>query len=250
MAAAVAGTIYAENYLNKQPCRTSALTGHQWMLELQHGNATRIYENFRMGRDVFYQLCNLLETNYELQSGKKVGVQQQVAIFVFIVGQHANNRNAQERFQLSGETISKYFHSVLKACVKMSVDWVKPWQRNGVHPYIKNSRKYYPHFKNCIGAIDGTHIKAHVEAEYLPRFIGRKGYATQNILAVCDFDICFTFACLVGREVHMTCEFFGIQLGIQTIIFHIQKEMSIIWLILAIQTQRVILRRTKGRDII
>ncbi|XP_028102977.1 uncharacterized protein LOC114302179 [Camellia sinensis] len=120
----------------------------------------------------------------------------------------------------------------------MSVDWVKPWQRNGVHPYIKNSRKYYPHFKNCIGAIDGTHIKAHVEAEYLPRFIGRKGYATQNILAVCDFDICFTFACLVGREVHMTREFFGIQLGIQTIIFHIQKEMSIIWLILAIQTQR------------
>ncbi|CAL5327299.1 unnamed protein product [Camellia sinensis] len=122
----VAGTIYAENYLNKQPCRTSALIGHQWMLELQHGNATRIYEKFRMDRDVFYQLCNLLETNYELQSGEKVEVQQQVAIFLFIVGQHANNRNAQERFQLSGETISKYFHSVLKACMKMSVDWVKP----------------------------------------------------------------------------------------------------------------------------
>ncbi|XP_028053617.1 uncharacterized protein LOC114257983 [Camellia sinensis] len=36
MATVVVGTIYAENYLNKQPCRTSALTGHQWMLELQH----------------------------------------------------------------------------------------------------------------------------------------------------------------------------------------------------------------------
>ncbi|KAL7171441.1 hypothetical protein ACSBR2_036152 [Camellia fascicularis] len=112
IAVAVVGTIYAENYLNKQPCRTSSLTGHQRILELQHGNATTIYENFRMDRD----------TNYELQSGKKVGAQQQVAIFLYIVGQHANNRNAQERFQLSGETILKYFHSVLKACVKMPVD--------------------------------------------------------------------------------------------------------------------------------
>ena len=56
MAAAVVGTIYAKNYLNKQPCRTSALTGHQRMLELQHGNATRIYENFTMGRDVFFYI--------------------------------------------------------------------------------------------------------------------------------------------------------------------------------------------------
>ena len=85
MAAAVAGTIYAENYLNKQPCRTSALTGHQWMLELQHGNATRIYENFRMDRDVFYQLCNLLETNYELQSGKKLGFNKKLLFFYLLL---------------------------------------------------------------------------------------------------------------------------------------------------------------------
>jgi hypothetical protein len=26
------------------------------------------------------------------------------------------------------------------------------------------------------------------------KYIGRKGYATQNVMAVCDFNMCFTFA--------------------------------------------------------
>ena len=46
---------------------------------------------------------------------------------------------------------------------------------------------------DCIGAIDGTHIPAFVRVEDQIRFIGRKGAPTQNILAVCDFDMCFTY---------------------------------------------------------
>ncbi|KAL7161843.1 hypothetical protein ACSBR2_042337 [Camellia fascicularis] len=61
-----------------------------------------------------YLMAARLTMNYKV--GKKVGVQQEVAIFLFIVGQYANNRNAQEIFQLLGKTISKYFHSILKAC--------------------------------------------------------------------------------------------------------------------------------------
>ncbi|CAL5360482.1 unnamed protein product [Camellia sinensis] len=177
----------------KEPCRTSSLTGGKWMVELQEGNRTRIFENFRMEREVFYQLCDLLHTKYGLETGRKVSVQEQVAIFLYIVGGDIRNRNAQERFQHSGETISKYFKNVLKAVTRMSIDWVKPQPRNGVHPYIRRKRKYYPHFKDCIGAIDGTHIKAYISPDKQPRLIGRKGYATQNIMAACDFDMCFTF---------------------------------------------------------
>nr|XP_017228074.1 PREDICTED: putative nuclease HARBI1 [Daucus carota subsp. sativus] len=54
--------------------------------------------------------------------------------------------------------------------------------------------KYYPHFKDAIGAIDGTHIKCRVAESERTVYFGRKGYATQNILAVCDFNMCFTFA--------------------------------------------------------
>ncbi|CAL5372908.1 unnamed protein product [Camellia sinensis] len=127
----------------KEPCGTSSLTGGKWMVELQEGNQTRIFENFRMEREVFYQLC----TKYGLETGQRVSVQEQVAIFLYIVGGDTRNINAQKRFQHSSQTISKYFKNVLKAVTMMSIDWVRPQPRNGVHPYIRRKRKYYPHFK-------------------------------------------------------------------------------------------------------
>ena len=47
--------------------------------------------------------------------------------------------------------------------------------------------------QNCIGAIDGTHVRACVPQENQIPFIGRKGIPTQNIMAACSFDMQFTF---------------------------------------------------------
>ncbi|KAF7141967.1 hypothetical protein RHSIM_Rhsim06G0077900 [Rhododendron simsii] len=153
-----------------------------------------MYQSFHMSKTNFFALCELLESKYGLEEGERISVQEQVAIFLWIVGQGANNRNAQERFQHSGETISRHFHNVLQNA--MAIEWIKPWPwpREEVHSKILGNSKYYPHFANYIGAIDGTHIKAHPELEQLLRWIGRKGYPTQNIMAVCDFAMCFTFA--------------------------------------------------------
>ena len=62
---------------------------------------------------------------------------------------------------------------------------------------IWNNYKYWPHFKNCIGAINDTHIPCVVSEEDKIPYIGRKGYPTQNILAICVFDMLFTY--LVAR---------------------------------------------------
>ncbi|KAK8926015.1 hypothetical protein KSP39_PZI011439 [Platanthera zijinensis] len=56
-----------------------------------------------------------------------------------------------------------------------------------------------PFFKDCIGAIDGTHVDARVPAEQQVAYIGRHGTTTQNVMAVCDFNMCFTFV-LAGWE--------------------------------------------------
>lgn len=46
----------------------------------------------------------------------------------------------------------------------------------------------------CIGAVDGTHVMLRCNSKADERkFFGRKGYATQNIMAVCDFDLTFVF---------------------------------------------------------
>jgi hypothetical protein len=53
--------------------------------------------------------------------------------------------------------------------------------------------RFWPHFKDCIGAIDGSHFLASVPASEQAKYIGLHGYASQNVMAVCDFDMRFTF---------------------------------------------------------
>ncbi|KAL6906486.1 hypothetical protein ACP4OV_004087 [Aristida adscensionis] len=52
---------------------------------------------------------------------------------------------------------------------------------------------------NCIGAIDGTHIRASVSKMMEPTFRGRKSFPTQNVMAAVDFDLRFT-SVLAGWE--------------------------------------------------
>jgi hypothetical protein len=42
--------------------------------------------------------------------------------------------------------------------------------------------------------LDDTHILATPSSEDLIRYIGRSGKATQNVLAIVDFDMRFTYA--------------------------------------------------------
>ncbi|XLR37617.1 hypothetical protein S83_022277, partial [Arachis hypogaea] len=52
---------------------------------------------------------------------------------------------------------------------------------------------------DCIGAIDGTHVRVKVPIADQPRFRRRKEWPTQNVLAACSFHMRFTYA-LAGWE--------------------------------------------------
>jgi hypothetical protein len=56
-----------------------------------------------------------------------------------------------------------------------------------------------PFFKDCIGAIDGTHVLARVSRHMQQAFRGRKSNPTQNVMAAVDFDLKFTYV-LAGWE--------------------------------------------------
>ena len=49
-------------------------------------------------------------------------------------------------------------------------------------------------FRDCIGAVDGTHIHAFVRQEDHPSMRNHKGFLSQNCLFICDFDFFFTYA--------------------------------------------------------
>ena len=56
-----------------------------------------------------------------------------------------------------------------------------------------------PYFKDCVGALDGSHVAAHVPASDQIPWRSRKGYPSQNVLAVCTFNMTFCYI-LAGWE--------------------------------------------------
>ena len=60
-------------------------------------------------------------------------------------------------------------------------------------PIILNDPKYYPFFKDALGAINGTHINCNASAEMHQAARDCKGSVTQNCLAICGFDMIFYY---------------------------------------------------------
>lgn len=99
---------YESSLLNKNP-RIPSQTGDAYLKEvLACGNHNRIQHVLRMPLSTFEHLSKWMHERKILISGKRVSVEEQLAIFLSIVGKNWSNREAQERFQHSGDTISRY----------------------------------------------------------------------------------------------------------------------------------------------
>jgi len=98
--------IYASSQFDKEPCRTSPLSGREYVAELLTSNERRIYEVFRMPKGTFLDLCDWMVMHAGLHETKKISIEEQLAMFLAIVGHHSTNREVQERFQVSGYTVT------------------------------------------------------------------------------------------------------------------------------------------------
>ncbi|KAF7820636.1 protein ANTAGONIST OF LIKE HETEROCHROMATIN PROTEIN 1-like [Senna tora] len=102
-----------------------------------------------------------------------------------IIGHRAMYRNVEERFQHSGETVHRQFYRVLKAVRKLGTYIIRPVDPmfRDATGYLVNDDRYWPYFKDFIGAIDGTHTPVHVLVDKVIPFTGRKGYTYTNVVA-------------------------------------------------------------------
>jgi hypothetical protein len=151
---------YYTPYIAKESCRTSSQTGYKWVMEILQGNPNRCKQNFKMEIHIFLYLCKELKKIYHLRGTRKLIVEELVAIFLNILSHGFGNRIMQERFQHSGETVSRHFTRVLMAVSRMVIDIINPIDsefRDALSK-IRDDKRYWPHFKYYIGAIDGTHV--------------------------------------------------------------------------------------------
>ncbi|XP_012699059.1 uncharacterized protein LOC105913745 [Setaria italica] len=186
--------IYADLYLVKNPPRTSGVSGTGWLLETMKSPG-ECHRQLRMNNEIFLDLHGMFVGRYGLRPSMHISTYEMLAMFLYTCAGNESNRRAQNRFKHSGETISRKFDEVLNALMAMEKDYIRPKNPNfpTVHKRIRDDKRAYPHFKDCIGALDGTHIRVALSPDEQVRYIGKTGVATKNVLAVCDFDMRFTY---------------------------------------------------------
>jgi hypothetical protein len=141
--------LYYNTYIYKEPCMDSYNTGMQWLTEILHGHWTRCVNMFRMDVTTFQTLCFTLENQYGLKASRRMCVFEKGGIFLYTIALGAFNREVQERFQHSGETISRYFNEVLRSVCSLATDLIQPADPGFVNTprEIVNNPRYMPHFK-------------------------------------------------------------------------------------------------------
>jgi hypothetical protein len=182
----------------KKPIRKhiSILTGAMWMDELIHNpNQTPFYDNMGMKIPTFMQLQALLQDNGVLYDSKHVKSTEKLGILLYMLITGLSNRKLQERFQRSASTISITVNQLIMDLVNKRVLVRKfislPTADSQTPAEILSNPKFSPYFNDCVGAVDGSHIPVSVNDQ--APFINRKGYASQNVLAICNFNMEFTY---------------------------------------------------------
>ncbi|KAI9101560.1 hypothetical protein K1719_023804 [Acacia pycnantha] len=175
-----------------------ASNGAKFVDEVLNGHNQRCMENFRMDKHVFYKLCEILQAKGLLRHTNRIKIEEQLAIFMFIVGHNLRTRAVQELFHYSGETISRHFNNVLNAIMSISLDYFKP-PGSEVPSEIVEDPRFYPYFKDCVGAVDGIHMPVMVGVDEHGPFRDKNGLLSQHVLAACSFDLKFHYV-LAGWE--------------------------------------------------
>ncbi|KNE93296.1 hypothetical protein PSTG_13336 [Puccinia striiformis f. sp. tritici PST-78] len=140
-------------------------------------------------------LKDLLEDHEALYNSKHVTSTNKLGILLHMLITGLSNRKLQQRFQQSASTILITINQLVKditsnrALIRKFI--TLPAHDAKTPNKIKSNSKFSPYFDNCIGAVDGSHIPVHVNNQ--TPFVNRKGYPSQNTLAICNFNMEFMF---------------------------------------------------------
>ncbi|WOG86595.1 hypothetical protein DCAR_0205810 [Daucus carota subsp. sativus] len=152
-----------------------------------------------MSKEAFCKLCDILVQSGGLRPTQRMSVEEQVARFLHIVGNDTRNRFISWIYRRASSTTTRSFHRVLRAIIRLEANYFEQPTGQKIPKEIAQKKRFHPYFKDCVGAIDETHVRVKVPNKDVPRYRGRKGYPTVNILGVCTFDLKFTYI-LTGWE--------------------------------------------------
>jgi hypothetical protein len=184
---------YCDTFVNTTERSEPEVTSYEWVTTTIN-RPKACYKIFRLRRPDFDNLHEALTINYGLQSTIGMSSIEYLAMFLCTVGGPQSIRQVENRFERSTETINRKFNHVLNYLNRLTINNIEPKdpQFSTVHSRLQEAC-FSPHFHGAIGAIDGTHTLVVVPSSVMIAHFGRYRETTQNVLAVCDFDMRFTF---------------------------------------------------------
>lgn len=125
----------------------------QWrdahMYRILWGGQDKCVSYLRMTSSAFYTLVSMLRSNGSLRDTRWVCVEEQLAMFLYMLGHKSKNRVCTVEFVRSGETISRYFNLVLGAI--FSIRERVLYQPGSETPIeIRENCEWFPYFKVMI----------------------------------------------------------------------------------------------------
>ncbi|XP_050238396.1 uncharacterized protein LOC126687883 [Mercurialis annua] len=181
-------------HIGRRPDTNSSLSGSGYVQEILDGNPAHSLEMLRMKKEAFLALCQHFKAKGWLKNSRYISVEEKMAIFMFTLSQNHRNRAIKRRFNHSTQTVHNYFHEVLLAMLHFAKEMVIPTTFDPDLNQVTYHRRLRNVFKGAVGALDGTLVRASIPPTQQTPYRGRgRGDCYQNVLAICDFDMIFTF---------------------------------------------------------
>lgn len=111
-----------------------------------YGGDVRFIDMFRMEKAHFFNLCMILRTRQLLKDTEHVLVEEQVALFLYILAHNQRNRMIETSFARSGQSVKRYFRQVLQAIGSLKSEYINGPSLDH-QPKIMDSSENWPYFK-------------------------------------------------------------------------------------------------------
>ena len=130
-----------------RPLRADTETCYEKVQRYLNGHPATIFNKIRMTATAFRMLTNLLKDRQLLKRSYYSCVEEKLMITLEILAQATTNREAQDYWNRSAETVSRWFGEVLYALCMLKDNFIKPPNYDRIPKFIRhNHMKYLPWF--------------------------------------------------------------------------------------------------------